>query len=75
MYLKLECFLHPCKYSVEDGTKNFKNFLMKVLNIFVLLFLMIQSCAKNIENFIFRLKMAIFRKAGMREGGLRPGPH
>ena len=24
---------------------------------------------KSIENFVFRLKMAIFRRAGMREGG------
>ena len=25
---------------------------------------------KSIENFVFRLKMAIFRRAGMKEGGL-----
>ena len=25
---------------------------------------------KSIENFVFRPKMAIFRRAGMREGGL-----
>ena len=32
--------------------------------------LLVQSCAKSIENFVFRPKMAIFRMAGMREGGL-----
>jgi hypothetical protein len=66
--------LLPTPLKICSGRRN-KKLLMKVLNIFVLLFLMIQLCAKNIENFIFRLKMAIFRRAGMREGGLPPGPH
>ena len=30
----------------------------------------LQSCAKNIENFVFRPKMAIFWRAGMREEAL-----
>ena len=31
----------------------------------------LQSCAKKYINFVFRPKMAIFRRAEMREGGLR----
>ena len=27
-------------------------------------------CKKSIENFVFRPKMTIFRRAGMRKGGL-----
>ena len=30
----------------------------------------LQSCAKSRENCVFRPKMAIFRRAGMRKGGL-----
>ena len=30
----------------------------------------LQSCVKSIENFVFRPKMVISRRAGMGEGGL-----
>ena len=31
---------------------------------------LLQSCAKSIENFVFRPKMAISQRAGLKEGGL-----
>ena len=81
MYMEAEILFHAIvvlnvdasqlpKISAIKNSQVVRNEKMAIPRRLVAMLLFYSRVQKSIENFVFRPKMAIFRRVGMREGGL-----